>query len=68
MSATIILFDEGKTKEVIEYNDNLYYSDSKLELTLENKSIVAFLHKLLTLNSVNIIVEKSQYLLYIFLL
>lgn len=37
MSATIILFDEGKTKEVIEYSDNLYYSDTKLELTLENK-------------------------------
>ena len=37
MSATIILFDEGKTKEVIPYDDNLYYSDSKLELTLENK-------------------------------
>ena len=37
MSATIILFDEGKTKDVIEYSDNLYYSDSTLELTLENK-------------------------------
>ena len=37
MSATILLFDEGITKEVIEYDDNLYYSDAQFELTLENK-------------------------------
>lgn len=37
MSATIILFDNGITKEIIPYTENLYYSDSKLELTLENK-------------------------------
>jgi thiol-disulfide isomerase/thioredoxin len=49
MSATIILFDNGSTKEVIEYTDNLYYSESKLEVTLENriqKSHIYSLNKL----------------------
>ena len=53
MSATILLFDEGITKEVIEYNDNLYYSDSKFELTLENKitgSNIYSLNKLVPFN------------------
>lgn len=54
MSASIILFDNGITKEVIEYDENLYYSDSKLELTLENKINKSNIYSLNTL-------EKFQY-------
>ena len=39
-------------------------SKNKSEATIEKQSIVAFLHILLTLNSVNIIVENSHFLLY----
>ena len=36
-SASILLFDNGLTRELIEYNDNLYYSKNQLETTLERK-------------------------------
>ena len=49
MSATILLFDEGTTKEVNNYDENLYFSDGKFELTLENKVTGSNIYSLNTL-------------------
>lgn len=51
MSASILLFNSGVTKDVIEYNNNLYYSDSKLELTLEKKITGSNIYSLNTLET-----------------
>lgn len=63
MSATILLFDEGITKEVIEYDDNLYYSDAQFELTLENKIKGSNIY---SLNKINSFAYSSNFSMYKF--
>ena len=60
-SASILLFNNGKTKEVIEYNQNLYFSDSKFELTLENKITGSHLYSLNNLTSFSYSPKQKMY-------
>ena len=61
MSASILLFNDGVTKEVIEYNENLYFSENKFELTLEDKITGSNLYSLNTLDTFEYSKKTTMY-------
>lgn len=61
MSASILLFNDGVTKEVIEYNENLYFSENKFELTLEDKITGSNLYSLNTLETFEYSKKTTMY-------
>ena len=61
MSASILLFNDGVTKEVIEYNENLYFSENKFELTLEDKITGSHLYSLNTLDTFEYSKKTTMY-------